>query len=188
MGERMDYRQRNYLEYYQNNMLNKEQDALTKYAYAEANRRVYVLNQSDEKLKRGKMYWLESKAHVFCQGSVWFDESEEIKKHFWQIDNWQNSHKMRLKLIEYNGGLIKTRSAGDSHSSISKLNSNLNHIHNLTQSIANLNEWGIFDENMDSDTDEELSALKRERDGDDDDDEEEKEKKEDEDEEEAKKD
>ena len=118
-----------------------------------------------EKLKRGKMYWLECKAHVFCQGSVWFDQSEEIKKHFWQIDSWQNSHQMRLKLIEYHGGLIKTRSAGDSHSSISKLNSNLNHIHNLTQSIANLDEWGIFDEevNMECSEDEELSALKKEK-------------------------
>lgn len=47
--ERMDNRQRNYLEYYLNNMLDKEQDALTKYMYEEANRRVYILNQSDGK-------------------------------------------------------------------------------------------------------------------------------------------
>lgn len=86
---------------------------------------------------------------------------------------------MRLKLTEYKGGLIKTRSAGDSHSSITKLNGQLSHLHHLSRSIADLNEWGIFDgkdsANETTDDEEELSALRqdtdRKDDGDDDDDE-----------------
>ncbi len=35
--------------------IDKEQDKLNKYAYTEANRKVFSLNQSDEKLKRGKL-------------------------------------------------------------------------------------------------------------------------------------
>eukprot|EP01084_Bolivina_argentea_P005676 10705_1 len=172
--ERMDNRQRNYLEYYKSNMLYKEQDKLNKYAYTEANRKVFSLNQSDEKLKRGKIYWLEYKPHIYigtyCQNSLWYDDkkqNEKNNKKFWQIDNWENQHRQRLKLIEYKGGLIKTRSAGDSHSVISN-----NNLHNLTQSIANLDEWGIKLNNNDSnnnnnDDEEELSEMKEDNDNED---------------------
>ena len=75
---------------------------------------------------------------------------------------------MRLKLTEYKGGLIKTRSAGDSHSSITKLNGQLSHLHHLSRSIADLNEWGIFDgkdsANETTDDEEELSALRQDTD------------------------
>eukprot|EP01084_Bolivina_argentea_P218458 370724_1 len=106
------------------------------------------------------MYWAECKPHIYCQGSVWFDPKENSKKKFWQMDAWENAQRMRLKLMEYKGGLTKTRSAGDSHSrSHSK-----NDMHNLTQSIANLDEWGIFNTNNNTDVDSEEDEVSQKED------------------------
>lgn len=66
-----------------------------------ANRRAVALDQSEEKVRRGKMHWLEMKRHIYCEQSVWYPFSSTAKandkqrRQFWQIDPVEDSHRMR---------------------------------------------------------------------------------------------
>ena len=89
--EKLDNKQNSFVEFHKN-LLKTKEDEINRMAYREANRKAVALDQSDEKMRRGKMYWLEAKRHIFCEGSIWYPLSstakdrKKRKRRFWQID------------------------------------------------------------------------------------------------------